>query len=53
MLVCKARQVLIDLRKDFLECLESLDYPARQAFLGYLGDQGTRVTHCQTHKREK
>ena len=51
--VCKARQVLIDLRKDFLEFLGSLDYLAKQAFLEYLGDQGTRVTHCQTHKREK
>ena len=53
MWVCKARQVLIDLRKDFLEFLESLAYPERQVFLGYLGDQGTRVTHCQTHKRGK
>ena len=53
MWVCKAHQVRIDPRKDFLEFMGSLDYPARQAFLGYLGDQGTRVTHCQTHKREK
>ena len=53
MWVCKARQVLIDLRKDFLEFLGSLAYPVKQAFLEYLEDQGTRVTHCQTHKRGK
>ena len=51
--VCKARQVHIDLRKDFLEFLERLDYPARQACQGYLGNQGTRVTHCQTTREEK
>ena len=50
---CKAHQVPIDLRKDFLEFLESLDCPARQACQGYLGKQGTGATHYQTTKREK
>ena len=50
---CKARQVLIDLKKDFLEFLESLDYLARQACQGYLGKPETGATHCQNTKREK